>query len=78
MLNMDWFKAALNRAIRTLIQAAASAAIVAIGSAQTMGEVDWKIVASTAGLAAIMSLLTSLAAGMPEVPKLEDQIGNEI
>lgn len=67
---MTLIKAALTRAYRTIIQsaigAAASAAIVAIGSAQTMDAVDWAKVASTACLAAIVSLLMS-AKGLPEV-----------
>lgn len=65
--------AALVRALRTLIQAAASSAIVAIGSATTMGEVNWVVVASTAGLSAILSLLTSLATGLPEAKAGKDE-----
>ena len=68
----EWAKAAMIRAIRTLVQAAASAALVAIGNAQTIGEVNWKIVASTAGLAAVVSLLTSMVTKLPEVPSDED------
>ncbi|MBR1709133.1 MAG: hypothetical protein IJ719_09935 [Clostridia bacterium] len=63
----EWFCAAGIRAFRTLIQAAASAALVSIGSAETMGEVDWIVVISTASLAAIASLLTSIATGIPEI-----------
>lgn len=72
----EWIKAAGVRALRTLIQAAASAAIVAIGTAQTIGEVDWSLVAGTAGLAAILSLLTSLT-GLPELKK-EEPVGSVI
>ena len=63
----EWFCAAGIRAFRTLIQAAASAALVSIGSAETMGEVDCIVVISTASLAAIASLLTSIATGIPEI-----------
>lgn len=49
------------RAIKTLIQSAigcaAVAALSAIGSASVMDAVDWRYVASSACLAAIVSLL---------------------
>jgi hypothetical protein len=57
-----WFKAAGIRAIKTFAQAAAAA----IGTTATLGGVDWLMVGSTAAVAAILSLLTSLA-GLPEV-----------
>ncbi|MDF7665747.1 holin [Bifidobacterium sp. ESL0745] len=60
---LQWLKAAGTRAIKT----AAQAAIAAIPTtAATIGGVDWRIVAGTAALAALMSLLTSIA-GVPEV-----------
>lgn len=62
----EWAKKAGIRAIRTVIQAGASAAIIAIGEAKTIGAVDWNTVVSTAGLAAIISLLMALK-GLPEL-----------
>ena len=68
---MTKLKAIFFRAIKTLIQsaigAAASAALAAIGSASTIGEVQWGLVASTAGLAAIVSVLMNISRELPEV-----------
>lgn len=59
---IKWTKAAGIRAIKTMAQAA----IGAIGAAVTLGTVDWRVVGSTAVLAGVVSLLTSVA-GLPEV-----------
>lgn len=57
------------RALWTFVEVVPAAALTAIGSAQTMGEVDWKTVASTALLAGVISVLKSLAIGVPEAPR---------
>lgn len=59
-----WAKAASVRALKTLAQALLSG--IAVGMA--LSEVDWKHLISVAVVAAIISLLTSLA-GLPEVEK---------
>ena len=60
--NKKWLKAAGVRAIKTTAQAA----IGGIGAATALGGVDWKLTVSTAVLAGIVSVLTSVA-GLPEV-----------
>lgn len=59
---LKWLRAAGIRAIRTVAQSAAAA----IGTSAMLGEVEWLAVASTAALAGVLSLLTSVA-GLPEV-----------
>ena len=61
MFTKKWAKAAAVRAIKTVAQAA----VAAIGSSAAMGDVHWSLVASTAALAGVLSLLTSVA-GLPE------------
>lgn len=58
----EWAKAALVRAVKT----AAQSAIGVIGASAVMGDVQWAVVGSAALLAAVVSLLTSVA-GIPEV-----------
>lgn len=64
----SWFKAAGLRALRTVAQTAAAT----IGTTAVMQEIDWVMVGSTALVAGILSLLTSLA-GLPEVEKVEGE-----
>ena len=58
----QWAAAAAVRAVKT----AAQSALGVIGASVALGEVDWALVASAAALAAIVSVLTSVA-GLPEV-----------
>lgn len=59
---MTWFKAAGIRALKTFAQAA----IALIPAGVTIEAIDWRVVLGTAALAAVLSLLTSIA-GLPEV-----------
>lgn len=57
-----WLKAAGIRAVKT----AAQTAVALLPAAAAVTQVDWKVVAGTAILAGITSLLTSVA-GLPEL-----------
>lgn len=58
---MPWFRAMAIRAVKTFAQAAI--AMIPVGV--TIEQVDWRVVLGTAALAALLSMLTSLA-GLPE------------
>jgi hypothetical protein len=58
----QWWAAAGIRALKTFSQTA----VAAIGTTALLSEVDWVVVGSASALAAILSLLTSLA-GLPEL-----------
>ena len=63
-----WIKAAGIRAIKTFAQTAAAT----IGVNATIGVVNWILVGSSAAVAAVLSMLTSLA-GLPEIKESEDE-----
>ena len=67
-LNKNWWKAAGIRAVRTWAQTALS--MITVGAA--LNEVDFVRVLSISTVAAIYSMLTSLA-GLPEVVEDGDQ-----
>ena len=66
-----WLIAAGIRALRTFAQTAAS--LVTVGS--IISDIEWKVVFSTAAVAAIYSMLTSIA-GLPEIKQPEDNAGS--
>ena len=61
-----WLKAAGIRSLKTFAQTA----VAMIITATAMGDVDWMRALSVCGLAAILSIFTSLA-GLPEVTASE-------
>ena len=63
MNNKDFWMAALNRAVRTVAQTA----VATIGTAVVMSEVNWKVVVSASLLSGVLSILTSVSTGLPEV-----------
>lgn len=62
IMNLNWWKAAGVRAIKTIAQTA----VATIGTSAVLGDVNWLAVGSAALLAGILSMLTSIA-GIPEV-----------
>lgn len=60
----DWWIAAGIRALKT----AAQTAIASLGTTALLTEVNWAVVGSTVGMAAVLSILTSIA-GLPETEK---------
>lgn len=63
----NFIKYALIRCVRTIAQTA----IATIGSAVVFTDVNWPMVVSASCLAGILSLLTSVATGLPEVDYAE-------
>ena len=62
LTSTEWWQASLIRALKTICQTL----IAMIGTSTLIEQVDWKVVASSAILAGVLSILTSLA-GLPEV-----------
>lgn len=62
-MNELFWKSAAIRAVRTICQVAVSM----IGTATILSEVNWGYVVSASILAGILSVLTSVATGLPEV-----------
>ena len=62
-----FLKATLIRAARTICQTA----VAVIGTAYVLADVDWYMVISASLLAGILSILTSISTGLPEVEYAE-------
>jgi len=62
-MNKEFWKASCIRAIRTICQTA----VASVGTAVVLQEVNWLYVLSASILAGILSILNSIATGLPEV-----------
>jgi hypothetical protein len=67
IMTKQFWKAAGIRAIRTVAQAA----IATIGASALITEVNWLQVLSASALAGVLSILNSIATGLPEVPEIQ-------
>lgn len=61
--NKDFWRATLIRAIKTICQTA----VATIGTTALIEDVNWALVLSASALAGILSILTSISAGLPEI-----------
>ena len=66
-MNNQFWKATSIRALRTICQTA----IAMIGTSAVMSDVNWTMVLSASALSGILSVLTSIATGLPEVEYAE-------
>ena len=62
-----WTKAFWKYAVTRAIHTMAQTAVAVIGTAFVLADVDWKIVISASALSGIVSILKSIAVGVPEM-----------
>lgn len=65
-MNKNWWKAAGIRAIKTIAQSA----LGVIGTSYVLSDINWSVVVSASILSGIVSILTSLVTGLPEITDL--------
>ena len=63
-----WLRAALIRAIKTVAQTM----LATISTSAVLSDIDWGIVFSSSAVAGLLSILTSVATGLPEVDAKEE------
>lgn len=66
-MTKEFWVSALIRALRTVCQTA----IATIGTAMVITDVNWMYVLSASALSGILSILTSITTGLPEVELAE-------
>lgn len=64
---INFWRCAFIRAIRTMAQTA----VATIGTTAVLTDIDWKFILSSSLVAGILSILTSIATGLPEVDYIE-------
>lgn len=60
-----FFKHAINRAVRTMAQAM----VASIGATAVITDINWAVVLGTTATTGLLSILNSIATGLPEVPE---------
>ena len=70
----DFWRATGIRALKTICQTA----VATIGTAMVLTDVNWQVVVSASLLAGILSVLTSVAMGLPEVEEAEELTAEEL
>lgn len=68
-----FIKCAVIRAVKTMCQTA----IGIIGASTLISEVDWLMCLSAVGMSGILSILTSIVGGLPEVDYVIDEEEDE-
>lgn len=63
----EWIKAALIRALRTIAQTAL--AMLTVEGVRSITDVDWLGVLGVSALAGLVSFMTSIVTGLPEITK---------
>ena len=66
-MSKEFWKAAGIRALKTICQTA----VATIGTAMVVTDVNWIYVLSASALAGILSLLTSISVGLPEIQLID-------
>lgn len=66
-MTKDFWRATSIRALRTICQTA----VAMIGTSAVLSDVNWMMVLSASALSGILSVLTSIATGLPEVDYAE-------
>ena len=68
-MSKEFWKATAIRAIRTICQTA----VATIGTTALITEVNWSVVVSASALAGLLSVLTSIATGLPEIREDDEE-----
>ena len=73
MNTTSFWKYAIYRAVRTILQTA----LALLGTATFLSDVQWMQVLSASAMSGLLSLITSIIAGIPEAPRIGENGGDE-